>query len=801
MNGRYHPLPTPLTTLLGREQEIATLRQLFQRPNLRLVTITGPFGVGKTSLSLAAAQALPDLFADGICFVPLAPINDLTLIIPTIAQTLNVPESPRQLRLDTLKEYLQDKQILLILDNFEQIINAAPLLTELLTASAGLRLLVTSREPLRLRGEQEFLLSPLALPQQPDLAQLRHAPSIELFVQRAQAAQLDFQLTEQNAAAVVGICQQLDGLPLAIELAAARIKLFPPQALLEQLQTSSLQLLRSGARDLPDRHQTVRRAVRWSYELLTDEERQALRRLAIFVGGCTLEAALAVLGAPASFETLDSLVNKSLIRQTGSGGTPRFTMLEMIREFGREQLQSTAELATTRHTHAHWYTALAESAEPHLLGANQKTWLPRLEVEQDNFRAVFRWALEARDGDVAYRLAGALGQFWFVNGRWTEGRRLLEEVLALPTDVPPDPTRRAKVLYQASYLAQYQGDYARARGLCEQSLALYRTLDNQFWMVMTIVRLARITLYQEDQEARRAFLAEAATLIGTLPDSIEKARAYKDMFLSIIYSLDPLTEANIRYQAEHERLSRQFKDRTELALAVLQRATLSLIQGDVASAISLANEVQQSLKESSTEYSSTRTDTSNIYLDIIQAEFDVARQRLDKIIESTYRRKDHVLELSLVNLAFILWKQNLAIWSARVLGLANIRADGGHSNPNLALLERFTISRNFYDNLRTQLGAEAFARELAVGRQMSIADLQAIPNPSTSPTHSIDSLTPRELDVLQLLAQELSNPQIAEQLVVSRRTVDAHLRSIYDKLGVKSRDAALRVAQERSLLP
>ncbi|MCB8944379.1 MAG: hypothetical protein H6658_11580 [Ardenticatenaceae bacterium] len=538
MNGRY-PLPTPLTTLLGREQEIATLRQLFQRPNLRLVTITGPFGVGKTSLSLAAAHALQDLFADGVCFVPLAPINDLTLIIPTIAQTLNVPESPRQLRLDTLKEYLQDKQILLVLDNFEQIINAAPLLTELLTTSAGLRLLVTSREPLRLRGEQEFLLSPLALPQQPTLAELRRSPSIELFVQRAQAVQLDFQLTEQNAAAVAGICKQLDGLPLAIELAAARIKLFPPQALLEQLQTSSLQLLRSGARDLPDRHQTVRRAVRWSYELLTDEERQALRRLAVFVGGCTLEAALAVIGTPASFETLDSLVNKSLIRQTGSGGTPRFTMLEMIREFGWEQLAQTAELQTARHAHAHWYTALAEAAEPHLLGANQKAWLPRLELEQDNFRAALRWALESRDADVAYRMAGTLGQFWFVNGRWTEGRRLLEEVLALQTDATPEPTLRAKVLYQASYLAQYQGDYARARGLCEQSLALYRTFDNQFGTVMTLVRLARITLYQEDQEARRAFLAEAATLIGALPDSMEKAKAYKDMHLSILYSPDP----------------------------------------------------------------------------------------------------------------------------------------------------------------------------------------------------------------------------------------------------------------------
>lgn len=799
MNGRY-PLPIQLTALLGRAQEIVTLRQLFQRPNLRLVTITGPFGVGKTSLSLAAAHALQDLFADGVCFVPLAPINDLTLIIPTIAQTLNVPESPHQLWLDTLKEYLQDKQILLILDNFEQIINAAPLLTEMLTASVGLRLLVTSREPLRLRGEQELLLSPLGLPEQLSLAELQQSPSIELFVQRAQAAQYDFQLTEQNAAAVADICKQLDGLPLAIELAAARIKLFPPQALLAQLQTSSLQLLRSGARDLPDRHQTLRRAVRWSYELLTDEEQQALRRLAVFVGGCTLEATLSVIGSAISFETLDSLVNKSLIQQTGSGGTPRFTMLEMIREFGLEQLQETAELKTARHQHADWYTALAEEAEPHLEGENRNIWLKRLELEKDNLRAAFRWATENSEAELAMRMAAALRLFWFLTGRWSEGRRFLEGVLGLATDTMPDPALHAKVLYQASFMAQYQGEYARANSLCEQSLALYRTLENNFGMVMTLVRLARITLYSQDHEARVAYLAEAAILIETLPDSVAKAGAYKDIYLTLFCSPGPLTEQTIHYLAEYERIARKLNDLTELQLALTNRAILHSIQDDMTQATIVAREARQLSQKINSSYIDSRVVALDLYIDVHNEAFDMARKRLIDLIESANQRNDFILPLFLLALACVLWRQNLPLWAAKVLGLANFPAKNGENHPNLVWMERLRVFYGFYKSLRAGLGEEAFAQALATGRQMAIADLETIPHPFAATVRKIDALTPRELDVLQLLAQELSNPQIAEQLVVSRRTVDAHLRSIYDKLGVKSRDAAVRVAREQGLL-
>ena len=281
-------IPVSLTSLIGREQEIETLCQLLHRPEVRLVSITGPGGVGKTSLALRVVHDLQDAFVDGVFFVSLAAISDSTLIIPTIAHTLGVIESPNRLLLDSLKEFLRERQALLLLDNFEQIISAAPLLSEMLSACAGLRMLATSREALRLRGEHEFPLSPLALPDQPSLEILMKYPSVALFVQRAQASQPDFKLTPENASAVTEICARLDGLPLAIELAAARIKLLPPQAMLRQLQESPLQMLTSGARDLPARQQTLRGTIQWSYDLLNVEEQRLFRWLSVFVGGCTL---------------------------------------------------------------------------------------------------------------------------------------------------------------------------------------------------------------------------------------------------------------------------------------------------------------------------------------------------------------------------------------------------------------------------------------------------------------------------------------------------------------------------------
>jgi len=710
------------------------------------------------------------------------------------------------LLLDSLKDFLRKKQTLLLLDNFEQIVSAAPLLTELLNDCAELQMLVTSRESLRLRGEHEFPLAPLELDDQAkkseerSVSTLMQSPAIALFTQRVQAVQPDFVLTAENAPAVTEICAHLDGLPLAIELAAARIKILPPKTMLEKLQESPLQLLTGGARDLPARQQTLRSAIQWSYDLLNDDEKHAFRWLAIFVGGCSMEAAQSVIGSPVSMDVLESLVGKSLLRQTETDGAPRLSMLETIREFGLEQLKKEAELETARRAHAAWYTSFAEEAELHLLDSEQKVWLQQLELEKDNLRAAFRWAIEADDASLTLRLAGSLGQFWFTSGRWSEGRRSLEEALTRIGNSNPDLALHAKVLFKAGFLARYQADFARARGLCEQSLALYRALGDKQGVVVALAELSRISNYQNDQTAKKGFLAEAATLIESLPDTVEKARAYKEMLLSIVFSEEPITDETIHHLDEFERISRALNFGTDLGLAIALRANLAIIQGNNALAAPLLDEAMSLVKEFKDERLKVRVELVQAYLDIQTGNYATARQRLDGIIPSAYKRSDLLLSTVLIILAVALLEQGMAEWSAKILGMAYKNMGAGQKHPDLLMLERFPSVQGFQAKLRAHLGAEAFEKHLMAGKQLTLDDLLAIPHPATQTQTAPDYLTSRELDVLHLLAEELSNPQIAEQLVVSRRTVDAHLRSIYAKLGVKSRDAALRVGRERGLL-
>lgn len=792
---------------------MATLRQLLHRPDLRLITITGPPGVGKTSLALAVAHTVQDAFDDGVFFVSLAPINDPTLIIQTIAQTLSLPESSRRLWLDSLKVYLQNRQTLLVLDNFEQIITAAPLLTELLTACARLQMLVTSREALHVRGEQEFLLSPLALPDRSAPETLHQVPSIAHFVQCARAAQLDFQLTEQNAAAVAKVCTQLDGLPLAIELAAARIKMFPPQAMLEQLQTSPLHMLRGGARDLPPRQQTLRSAVQWSYDLLDQGERHALRWFSAFVGGSSLEAALAVLGPPASVDVLESLMSKSLLRQIVTDDAPRFVMLETLRKFGREQLTHTGELAAARRAHAIHYASLAEEAEPHLVGADQKAWLLRLDVERDNLRAALHWAIENHQAEMAQRMAGALQPFWFARSQWSEGRRWLEEALDIKSGETPAPAIRARALYRAGFLARYQGDFTRARMLSEQSLALYRALDDKEGVVKALVQLGRIGAYQDDRQATEAYLAEAASMIDALPESVEKAGAHKDMlFAGFLFGL-PISPGMGHHLAESERIQREFDNPAGLAVALTHQAVLAFVEGDYTLGAALTDSAERIARELDNIRVHSRVLVGLVLVHVHEGDFVAARRRVEEvlrqedILRQAGNRDDHHLASELFMLAAILQRQGLVVWSARVYGLVEAWAGSGQSSAELTLLdERLPLIEGTRARVRAQLGEEVFDRELAAGRRLTLADVLAIPHPHTATkapgaaTAPDASLTARESEVLDLLDQDLSNPQIAERLFISRRTVEAHLRSIYDKLGVKSRDAAVRVGREQGLV-
>src|SRR6266699_164416 len=402
-----HNLPAQLTPLIGREQEVTAVDTLLRHPEVRLLTLMGPGGVGKTRLGLEVAAELLDDYPDGVCFVPLATISDPELVVPTIAQVLGIKEAGEQPVANLLQASLQDKRLLLLLDNFEQVTAAAPRLADLLTTCPQLKILVTSRAVLHIRGEHEFPVPPLALPDLthlPGSESLSQYAAVAFFLHCAQAVRPDFQLTPANTRTIAEICVRLDGLPLAIELAAPRIKLLSPQALLTRLG-HRLQVLTSGAQDAPVRQQTLRNTLAWSYDLLDAEEQCLFRRLSVFVGGCTLEAVegLSTTLGDTSADILDgvaSLMDKSLLRQVEQEGEePRLLMLATIREYGLEALTASGEMASTRRAHAVYYLRLAEDAETEIGGPQQAAWLDRLEREHDNLRAALLWSVEQAENE------------------------------------------------------------------------------------------------------------------------------------------------------------------------------------------------------------------------------------------------------------------------------------------------------------------------------------------------------------------------------------------------------------------
>src|SRR5215217_2338175 len=440
LDARLNNLPTQPTPLVGREREVAGVCRLLRGGGVRLLTLTGPGGMGKTRLALQVAADLVDEFEDGVFLVPLAPISDPDLVVPTVARTLDITETSGRTPEEALKDYLRNKEIVLVLDNFEQVVEAAPLVGELLSACPALKVLATSRTVLRLYGEREFTVPPLELPDpshpQP-LERLTQYEAVRLFVERAQAAKAGFSVTDENALAVAKICAHLDGLPLAIELAAVRIKLLPPQAILVRLG-NRLKLLTGGARDLPERQRTLRATIEWSHELLDEGQKILFARLAVFAGGCTLEAMEAVCDAERDLPLDDpikgasSLLDKSLLRrEEGSEESePRFSMLETIREYAQERLEESEAAEEIRRLHAECYLALAEEAEPRLRGPEVVTSLGRLETEHDNMRAALSWSLKSGEAELGLRLGVALLWFWSARGYWSEGARWLEESLA-----------------------------------------------------------------------------------------------------------------------------------------------------------------------------------------------------------------------------------------------------------------------------------------------------------------------------------------------------------------------------------
>lgn len=592
-------LPAATTPLIGRQQELHELRARLLSREVRLITLLGAPGIGKTRLSLELATTVRSTFADDVCFVALAPIRDAELVAAAIVQALGVQELGGQPLTARLKQALRDRQMLLVLDNFEHLIAAAPLVAELLAAAPGLKVLATSRAALHVSGEHEYEVSPLALPnldQLPSDDPTLYA-AIHLFVQRAQAVAPAFVLTDANAAAVAAICRHLDGLPLALELAAARIKLLTPAALLGRLERR-LSLLTGGARDLPPHQQTLRSAIDWSYDLLNASEQALFRRLAVFMSGCTLEAAEAVasLDAPAAerstmLDGLAALLDKSLLRQQGDDDARRFSMLETMREYALERLEQHGEAETLRQRHAAYYLALVEEATPHLMQSEQGAqgeWLSRLDSEHNNLRAALGWSAST-DGAAAIglRLVAALWRFWLVRSHLSEGRTWLQTHLERTAPSQTTSAARASAFIGLGTLGMHQNDYTTARRAFDEALAIARERDDHESVIQARYNLGIIASFQGDYTLARDQLEACLTWWQKADDANGCASA--------LQSLGDIAWHQGDYAAAHDFHAQSFALRSEIGQDIDIFATGNLhnlgriarVEGDFAQATTL----------------------------------------------------------------------------------------------------------------------------------------------------------------------------------------------------------------------
>ena len=771
---RSSNLPAQLTPLIGRERDVAAVVRLLRRDGVRLVTFTGPGGMGKTSLALRVAAELRKVFSGGVFFVSLASLNDAALVIPTIARTLGVRESMGQPVLARLVEVLQREQVLLLLDNFEQVVEAAPQVAELLASCPQLKLLVTSREVLHVRSEREFAVPPLALPDParlPKLAALARIPAVALFLQRAQAARPEFKLSSANARAVAEICVRLDGLPLAIELAAARMKLLSPQNLLARLD-QPLNVLTGGARDVPARQQTLRSTIEWSYQLLNAGEQRLFRWLSVFVSGCTLQAAEAVCAEPGDgAQVLDgvaSLVDKSLLQrveQTGGGSEgqedQRLLMLETIREYGLEALSASEEESAARQAHADYFLHLAEEAEPALKGPLLVDWLERLEREHDNLRTALQWALASGRGEVALRLGIALERFWVVRGQRNEGLAFLEKALMGSAEVARDI--RARALLTAARIAFNQSNYDQGERLAQEGLALFRELGDKRGIALSLNRLGVAAWRRGDFKSARVLLEEDLALFREMGD---RDRVAWSLFMHGLLESKQgeYAEASYRFEESLElfrelgnkrgmaasltqlagtlfvslgnqelvypllkeglSLDREVGDKEGMAVASLLLGWVALKQGDSATARSRVEESLTLYREMEHREGMAEALCMLGKIETARGDYPFARTLYEESLAIAQELNDRELILiGLEGLASVVAAQGELSWATRLWGTAEALREA--IGAPLPPIERADYERAVA-TARDQLGAESFDAAWAEGRAMTAEQVLAV---------------------------------------------------------------------------